>query len=99
MCDRKKKQALFYILLQDCSLFSAHLPNFGTECCILSVKSRATDPKSSPMLFKLRQMKLVFDKSLNCGVNASRRANSVVIDDASGEPIRVCLKHVYGCLT
>ena len=47
----------------------------------------------------LKEMKLKFDKRVNCGVNASRRANSVVINDASGGPIRVCLKHVYGCLT
>ena len=44
-------------------------------------------------------MKLMFVKSVNCGVNASRRAKLVVIDDAVGKPIRVCLKHVHGCLT
>ena len=44
-------------------------------------------------------MELMFVKSVNCGVDASRRANSVVINDAVGKPIRVCLKHVHGCLT
>ena len=41
----------------------------------------------------------VCEKCKLCSQCASRRANSVVINDAVGEPIRVCLKYVHGCLT
>ena len=93
LSEWERKQTSFFQ-----RLFIACFPN----CCffrkdILSVKSLI--PKVSQLFFrKLKEMKLMFDKSANCGVNATRRANSVVINDASGGPIRVCLKHVYGCL-